>query len=109
VRRRSLSQPTAWQNSRIAGAGPAETVKKLRGQSGGDIFILASASVIKALLAAGEVDRLIITLCPEVAGGGVRLFEDGLPSSSWSLTDLTTTDTGALGLVYDRAAVVKEQ
>ena len=34
--------------------------------------------------------------------GGVRLFEDGFPSTSWSLTNVNTTDTGAIVLVYDR-------
>ncbi|PXX63252.1 dihydrofolate reductase [Nocardia tenerifensis] len=91
-----------WQHSRIADADPVATVKRLREQPGGDIVVLASSSVIKALLAADEVDRITITQCPEVAGGGARLFEDGLPASSWSLTDLSSTETGALYLVYDR-------
>ncbi|MEU5869778.1 dihydrofolate reductase family protein [Nonomuraea sp. NPDC047529] len=91
-----------WQNSRLAEAGPAEVVERLRGQSGGDIIVLASGSVIKALLAADALDRLSITLCPEVAGGGARLLEDGLPASHWSLTDLSTTDSGAICLLYDR-------
>ncbi|MGW2160796.1 dihydrofolate reductase family protein [Nonomuraea sp. NPDC001699] len=91
-----------WQNSRLAEAGPAEVVERLRGQAGGDIIVLASGSVIKALLAADALDRLSITLCPEVAGGGARLLEDGLPASHWSLTDLSTTDSGAICLLYDR-------
>jgi dihydrofolate reductase len=92
-----------WQNSRIAGAGPAEEVRKLREQPGGDIIVLASVSVIQALLEADELDRLSITLCPEVVGGGRRLFDDGLPAGSWSLTDLSTTESGAICLLYDRA------
>jgi dihydrofolate reductase len=91
-----------WENSRIADADPAEVVRQLRGQPGGDIIVLASSSVIKALLAAGELDRLSITLCPELVGGGARLFEDGLPASSWSLTDLSTSESGAICLLYDR-------
>jgi hypothetical protein len=39
---------------------------------------------------------------PEVAGGGTPLFEDGLPRSSWSLSDAVTADDGALLLTYDR-------
>ncbi|WP_433197778.1 dihydrofolate reductase family protein [Nocardia sp. CA-107356] len=91
-----------WPNSRIAEADPTATVKRLRAESGGDIVVLASGSVIKDLLVAGELDRLIITLCPELVGGGARLFEDGVPATSWSLTDLSTTDSGAVVLVYDR-------
>ncbi|MFF4196887.1 dihydrofolate reductase family protein [Nonomuraea sp. NPDC001831] len=91
-----------WQNSRLAAAGPAEEVERLRKQAGGDVVVLASGSVIKALLEADALDRLSITLCPEVAGGGARLFEDGLPATHWSLTDLTTTGSGAICLLYDR-------
>ncbi|MGP4027952.1 dihydrofolate reductase family protein [Actinomadura sp. 3N407] len=91
-----------WQNSRIAGAGPVDEVRRLREQDGGDIVVLSSSSLIRALIEADEVDRLQITQCPELVGGGARLFEDGFPSSSWSLTDLSTAETGAICLVYDR-------
>jgi dihydrofolate reductase len=91
-----------WQNSRIVDADPADVVKQLRTQDGGDIIVLASTSVIKALLAADEVDELSITLAPELVGGGARLFEDGLPGSSWRLADSTPTESGAICLLFDR-------
>jgi dihydrofolate reductase len=91
-----------WHNSHIVTADPAATVRELRNQPGDDIIVLASASIIRNLLAAGEVDQLSITLCPELAGGGARLFDDDLPSSSWSLTEMTPTDSGAICLRYDR-------
>lgn len=94
---------TDWENSRLATAGPAATVRQLRTRAGGDIIVLASASIIRALLEAGELDRLSITLCPELPGGGARLFEDGLAGSSWHLTSMTSTGSGAICLLYDRA------
>jgi len=92
----------SWQNSRIVDAEAADVVKQLRGEDGGDIVVLASASVIKALLDADEIDRLSITLAPELVGGGARLFEDGLPASSWQLADSTPTESGAICLLFDR-------
>jgi dihydrofolate reductase len=91
-----------WQNSRFVDADPAGVVKQLRAEPGGDIIVLASSSVIRALLAADEVDRLSITLAPELVGGGARLFEDGIPATSWKLSDSTPTESGALTLLYDR-------
>ena len=91
-----------WQNSRIVDAEPADVVKQLRGEDGGDIVVLASVSVIKALLAADEIDQLSITLAPELVGGGARLFEDGLPGTSWRLADSTPTESGAICLLFDR-------
>lgn len=94
-----------WDNARVTADDPASTVKELRGQDGGDIVVLASASVIRALTEAGELDRLSVTLCPELVGGGASLFRDGPAGSSWSLVDSTPTESGALCLLYDRVRV----
>ncbi|MCA2219789.1 dihydrofolate reductase family protein [Nonomuraea aurantiaca] len=99
----STLKEAPWENSRIVDAAPAEVIKDLRGQDGGDIVVLASGSVIKDLLLADELDRLSVILAPELVGGGARLFEDGLPSSSWRLaSEVETTASGALCLFYDR-------
>jgi dihydrofolate reductase len=93
-----------WSNARLATADPASTVQELRTEGGGDILVLASASIIRALLDTGELDRLSITLCPEIVGGGARLFGDGSAGSSWSLTESTPTGSGAICLTYGRQA-----
>jgi dihydrofolate reductase len=77
-------------------------VRQLREQPGGDIVVLNSGSVIRALLDADELDRLRIILCPELVGGGARLFTDGGLASSWSLSDLSTSESGAICQIYDR-------
>jgi dihydrofolate reductase len=102
----TLKQPT-WENSRIVNTDPATVVRDLQQREGGDIIVLASSSIIKSLLQANVLDRLSITLCPEIAGGGARLLEDGLPPSSWSLYQNTLTESGALCLIYDRISQVK--
>src|SRR4029079_16323267 len=61
----TLKTPT-WENSRIVNADPASVVKDLKQQKGGDIIVLASSSVIKSLLQASALDRLSITLDPEL-------------------------------------------
>lgn len=92
-----------WQNARIAAGNPADEVRRLRKQASGDVVVLASTSVIRALLEADELDRLSVTLCPEVVGGGARLFEDGLPASGWRpAADVITSESGALCLFFDR-------
>ncbi len=97
----TLKEPT-WENSRIVNLDPATVVKDQRQRRGGDIIVLASGSVIKSLLQADALDRLSITLCPEIVGGGARLLEDGLPSTSWNLRQSTVTESSALWLIYDR-------
>ena len=90
-----------WRNSRVLADDPAEIVRRLRKEEGGDIVVLASGSLIRGLLEAGELDRLSITLCPELVGAGARLFGDGPAGSSWSLARATPTGTGALCLLYE--------
>lgn len=98
----STLKDATWENSRIVNDDPAEIVRELQKQTGGDIIVLASSSIIKHLLEADALDRLSITLCPEIAGEGARLFEDGLPPSSWSLRQSTVAESGAICLLYDR-------
>jgi dihydrofolate reductase len=98
----STLKAASWENSRIVNDNPAAVIKELQKQAGGDIIVLASSSVIKRLLEADVLNCLSITLCPEVAGGGARLFEDGLPASSWTLRQSNATESGALCLLYDR-------
>jgi dihydrofolate reductase len=97
---RTLTE-ASWPGSRVVADDPAEVVRRLRKEEGGDIVVLASSSVIRGLLEAGELDRLSITLCPELVGAGARLFGDGPAGSSWSLTEVTPTGSGALCLRYD--------
>jgi dihydrofolate reductase len=91
-----------WDNSRLTAAAPAAVIRALRSCAGGDILVLASASIIRSLLEAGELDRLSIILCPELVGGCGRLFGDGPAGSSWRLTSMSVTESGAACLLYDR-------
>jgi dihydrofolate reductase len=91
-----------WERSRVVSAPAADVVAELKASGQGDILVNNSASVIKPLLAADLLDRLYLMICPEIAGGGPRLFDDGLPASAWTLTDQETGDRGELAMVYDR-------
>jgi dihydrofolate reductase len=90
-----------WAHGRLATEDPVATVRALRTVPGRDIIVLASSSIIRQLLSADELDRLSITFCPEVSGGGARLLDE-VPGGSWRLTQSTPTESGALCLLYDR-------
>lgn len=91
-----------WERARVVNAPAADVVADLRRSGEGDILVNNSASVMKALLAADQLDRLYLMICPEITGGGQRLFEDGLPPSKWTLTHQETGELGELAMVYDR-------
>lgn len=91
-----------WERTTIVDRPAARVVADLKAAEGGDIAVLNSASVIKALLAADKVDRLAVTVVPVFLGGGPRLFDDGLPAAKWTLAAHAAGEHGTLSLVYDR-------
>jgi dihydrofolate reductase len=91
-----------WERTTVVDRPTAEVVADLKATEGGDILVLSSASVIKALLAADEVDRLALNIFPVFLGGGPRLFDDGLPEGQWTLVSQTAGEHGTLALIYDR-------
>ncbi|MEV4133060.1 dihydrofolate reductase family protein [Dactylosporangium sp. NPDC049742] len=99
----STLREAPWERTTVVDKPTAEVAADLKATDGGDILVLSSASVIKALLAADLVDRLALTIFPVFLGGGPRLFDDGLPAGQWSLTSQAAGEHGTLALVYDRA------
>jgi dihydrofolate reductase len=91
-----------WERTTIVNKPAADVVADLKATEGGDILVLSSASVIKALLAADQVDRLALTIFPVFLGGGPRLFDDGLPEGRWTLVSQAAGEHGTLSVVYDR-------
>ncbi|GGV12953.1 riboflavin biosynthesis protein RibD [Streptomyces filipinensis] len=98
----STLEESPWERATIVNKPSAQVAANLKATEGGDILVLSSASVIKALLAADKVDRLALTVFPVLLGGGPRLFDDGLPASKWTLVSQTAGEHGTLALVYDR-------
>ncbi|TQS29399.1 dihydrofolate reductase family protein [Microbispora sp. KK1-11] len=91
-----------WERTRVVNAPAADVVTDLKATGGGDILVNGSASVIKPLLSADLLDRLYLMIFPEIAGGGRRLFDDGLPATKWTLTHQETGKLGEMAMVYDR-------
>ncbi|PRX49302.1 RibD domain-containing protein [Prauserella shujinwangii] len=98
----TLTEPP-WERTRVVNAPAADVVTELKATGQGDILVNNSASVIKALLSADLLDRMYLLICPEITGGGQRLFDDGIPASKWTLTYQETGELGEMALVYDRA------
>ena len=96
----TVAEP-GWRNSWLLDVDPAQVAAQLCRQPGGDVLVLG-AGLVARLLAVDAVDRLAVVWCPELLGGGARLFDDGLPRSRWTLTKSTVSDTGAHCTTYDR-------
>jgi dihydrofolate reductase/effector-binding domain-containing protein len=99
---RTLSTPVL-DNTTIVDRDPADVVTTLREQPGGPIRVQSSVSIIRRLLQAGLIDRLELTISPEIVGpGGELLFDpDTTGRSSWQVVDQTLSGSGAVLLTLD--------
>lgn len=84
----------------IRGPELVQTVADLRTRPGGDIYIYGSVSVVRSLLAAGQVDELILMIEPITLGGGKTLFPSDGEARTYELLSATTAATGVLYCRY---------
>jgi len=85
---------------------PADLVKDvsaLRARDGGDVNVMGSATLARALLAADLVDELNLMIEPVMLGGGKGIFPADGEARSFELTSATTTNTGVQICRYRRA------
>ncbi|MCZ7528589.1 MAG: dihydrofolate reductase family protein [Acidimicrobiia bacterium] len=78
-------------------------VSELRDRAGGDVNVMGSASVARALLAADLVDELALMIEPIVLGGGKTIFPGDGQARVFELTSVTTAGTGVQVCRYERA------
>jgi dihydrofolate reductase len=75
-------------------------VAKLREKPGGDIYVYGSITLVRSLLAAGQVDELILFIEPITLGGGKRLFPDDGAARNYELVSAEIAKTGVLACTY---------
>jgi len=96
-------QKVEWNNSRLAKESPPEEVSKLKKQTGKDIVVLGSATVVSSLLQAGLVDEYRVILQPVLIGRGNPLFKDITERMQLKLISAKTFSSGVVLLSYQRA------
>ncbi len=70
----------AWPNTTVIDGALHQFVTTLRQQSGGDIGVHGSISLVQSLLEVGLVDELRLVIAPTLTMHGRRLFDKGLPT-----------------------------
>ena len=98
----TLENADAWPNSILLRGDAVATVGELKGQPGGDLGIVGSASLVRSLHAAGLIDRYTLLICPLTLGSGTRLFEGPAPMTEFDLSGSVTTTTGVIIAHYAR-------
>ncbi|MET0854879.1 MAG: dihydrofolate reductase family protein [Microterricola sp.] len=73
------------------------TIRELKAQSGKDIWLWGSLTLMRSLMDAGIVDELRLLVCPASRGTGRRIFAD---SRSLRLLEATAFENGVALLRY---------
>ena len=93
----TLTDPT-WRNSKVVGPYDAGTIRALKDEVDGDLYISGSGTLVRALLADGLVDALHLFVYPLTRGAGPRLFPEDAPTGTFSLAATDHYDNGVLYL-----------
>jgi dihydrofolate reductase len=97
----SASLQTAdWSNSSVLGSYSASTIRDLKDQIDGNIYVSGSGTLVRALLADGLVDDLHLFVYPLTTGRGQRLFADTAPATKFTLARSEAYSNGVLHLTY---------
>jgi dihydrofolate reductase len=84
----------------IRSADLLKEVSALRDKPGGDVYVYGSLSLVRALLAVGLVDELVLMIEPITLGGGKTLFPSDGEARELELTSAKTAKTGVLVCRY---------
>ena len=90
------------ENTRFHTGDLSDLVRRLKTESGKNIFIEGGAEVVKTLLLDDLIDEYVISIIPVLLGGGTKLFEDGRPRQILNLISTKQFDSGLVQLHYQR-------
>src|SRR3954453_16227601 len=87
-----------WRNSELVGPYDPETIRRLKDEVDGDLYISGSGMLVRAMVAAGLVEGRHLFVCPLTLGTGQRLFPADDPPAKFSLAACESYENGAVYL-----------
>jgi dihydrofolate reductase len=89
-----------WNNSHLIKKNVAEAVSRLKQQSGQDILVHGSPTLVQTLIQHDLIDQYHLLVYPLVLGSGKRLFQDG-SKATLKIVDSKTFSSGVALLRYE--------
>jgi dihydrofolate reductase len=95
----TLTDPT-WRNSKVIGPYDPDTIRRLKDEVEGDLYVSGSITLVRAMLADGLIDGLHLFVFPLTLGSGPRLFTEDAAPAKLSLAASDSYDNGVVYLDY---------
>jgi dihydrofolate reductase len=89
-----------WRNSEIVGPYDPATIRRLKDEVDGDLYVSGSGTLVRAMLADGLIDELHLLVYPLTRGSGPRLFAEGATPGKLALSATESFDNGVVYLAY---------
>ena len=94
-------QPSVeWNNTHLIGAYDAGTIRNLKDEVSGDLYVSGSGMLVRGMLDDGLVDELHLMVYPLTLGQGDRLFVEGGGQTRFTLAGTEAYANGVLHLTY---------
>lgn len=97
---RTMKQAT-WKNTKLVKDDIAGAVRAMKKESGPDLVILGSASIVSQLAQAGLIDQYQVIVNPVALGGGKTMFAGAKERLPLTLTGTRAFKNGNVLLSYD--------
>lgn len=91
-----------WTNSRLVGPDAIGAIGNLRERDGGNLQVMGSTNLARALVAHDLVDEYHLMIEPILLGGGKSVFPADGDARPLRLVEVQQTDTGVLICTYQR-------
>ena len=82
----------SWQNTRIVEGNITEEVKRLKQETGSDILIFGSGTIVQQLTSEGLIDEYLLAVTPVILGTGKQLFK-GVKKLNFRLLEIVADCT----------------
>lgn len=92
-----------WNNSTIIRDDVIREITKLKQQTGRNILVFGSATLVQSLMAADLIDEYRLLVHPVVMGSGKHSFRDGMATTKLKLSEMKTFSLGVISLRYQPA------
>ena len=89
-----------WNTRLIPGDNAVSEISQLQKASSGDLVVLGSPPLVRALLGENLVDELRLMIEPVLLGGGKRIFPDDGDLRTLELISTVTAATGVIVSTY---------
>jgi dihydrofolate reductase len=98
-----------WEKPTLIKGNLAEEINKLKQQSGKNISVGGSPTLVRSLLQEGLLDEFKLMIHPVVVGKGKRLFTEDVDLQRLKLVDSKVTGTGVVIVTYQPAKIENEK